>query len=174
MNSTDVHSLISSSRPDSLTRATRYAFHSFAQSLVRSIARSLVRSFARSLDRQELTEEYLASPVVPREINYLATQSPNLLGYYGSNLPRLIDIKTKYDPQNYWQNPLSVPSNVDGTFLVPDVAVADTNGDGVVDASDAEGGGAVVAPGTVTAGGVMTMAGKVKVVVGVLVVGFAL
>ena len=148
MNSTDVrssrHRFIA--RPDSLTRA--------------------------SLVRQELTEEYLASPVVPREINYLATQSPNLLGYYGSNLPRLIDIKTTYDPQNYWQNPLSVPSNVDGTFLVPDVAVADTNGDGVVDASDAGGGGAVVAPGTVTAGCLMAMAGKV--VVGVLVIGFAL
>jgi len=31
MNSTDVHSLISSSRPDSLTRATRYALRSFAR-----------------------------------------------------------------------------------------------------------------------------------------------
>ena len=61
---------------------------------------------------------------------------------------------------------------VAGTFRVPDVAVADTNGDGVVDASDAGGGGAVVAPGTVTAGGLMAMAGKV--VVGVLVIGFAL
>ena len=102
-----------------------------------------------------LSEKFLGNPVVPREINYLALQSPNLLGYYGSNLPRLISIKTKYDPQNYWQNPLSVPSNADGQFTVPDVAVVDVNGDGVIDSKDSTaGGGSTLTPGKVTAGAV--------------------
>lgn len=45
----------------------------------------------------------------PRVINYLDIQTPSLLGYYGANLQRLRTIKTQYDPQNYFQNPLTIP-----------------------------------------------------------------
>ena len=98
-----------------------------------------------------LLDKYLANPQVPREINYLSVQSPNLLGYYGSNLPKLIAIKTQYDPQNYWQNPLGVPSNADGQFTLPESATSDFNGDGVVD--EGEGSSQTVEPGQVTSGG---------------------
>ena len=92
----------------------------------------------------EVVDEYLGNPQVPREINYLSVQSPNLLGYYGSNLAKLIAVKTMYDPQNYWQNPLGVPSDVDGQFTLPDVLTAD--GDGVVDAGEPQ----PLGPGSVT------------------------
>ena len=91
-------------------------------------------------------DEFLANPQVPREINYLSVQSPNLLGYYGSNLPKLIAVKTMYDPQNYWQNPLGVPSDVDGQFTLPDALTTDADGDGVVDAGEPE----RLGPGSVT------------------------
>lgn len=45
----------------------------------------------------------------PRVINYLDIQTPSLLGYYGANLKRLRTVKTQYDPQNYFQNPLTIP-----------------------------------------------------------------
>ncbi|KAI8110834.1 hypothetical protein M9434_004408 [Picochlorum sp. BPE23] len=52
---------------------------------------------------------YLSQPAPPRVINYLDIQTPSLLGYYGANLQRLRTIKTQYDPQNYFQNPLTIP-----------------------------------------------------------------
>lgn len=94
----------------------------------------------------EVVDEYLGNPQVPREINYLSVQSPNLLGYYGSNLAKLIAVKTMYDPQNYWQNPLGVPSDVDGQFTQPDILTADADGDGVVDAGEPQ----PLGPGSVT------------------------
>lgn len=47
----------------------------------------------------------------PRVINYLDVQTPSMVGYYGSNLPRLSSIKSKYDPTNYFKWPLSIPPN---------------------------------------------------------------
>lgn len=102
-------------------------------------------------------DEYLANPQVPREINYLSVQSPNLLGYYGSNLPKLIAVKTLYDPQNYWQNPLGVPSDVNGQFTLPVDLTTDADGDGVVDAGEPE----RLGPGSVTSDALGSLTGCV-------------
>jgi hypothetical protein len=102
-------------------------------------------------------DEYLANPQVPREINYLSVQSPNLLGYYGSNLPKLIAVKTLYDPQNYWQNPLGVPSDVNGQFALPVDLTTDADGDGVVDAGEPE----RLGPGSVTSDALGSLTGCV-------------
>ena len=61
-------------------------------------------------------------------------------------MAKLIAVKTMYDPQNYWQNPLGVPSDVDGQFTLPDILTADADGDGVVDAGEPQ----PLGPGSVT------------------------
>lgn len=54
-------------------------------------------------------DKYYTTKTPPRVINYLDVQTPSMVGYYGSNLPRLRSIKTKYDPLNYFSWPLSIP-----------------------------------------------------------------
>ncbi len=70
----------------------------------------------------KLTEKvnpYLSNPDPPRVVNFLDIQSPSLTGYYGVNLPRLAAIKTAYDPQNYFQNPLTIPPLVMNQAVQP-------------------------------------------------------
>ena len=41
---------------------------------------------------------------------YIDADVPNPMdAYYGSNLGRLERVKAKWDPQNYWRNPRSIP-----------------------------------------------------------------
>lgn len=57
----------------------------------------------------KLNKYYPQKVAPPRVINYLDVQSPSMIGYYGSNLPRLMTIKSQYDPFNYFSWPLSIP-----------------------------------------------------------------
>ena len=66
-------------------------------------------NIALTADLTNKVNPYLSNPDPPRVVNFLDIQSPSLTGYYGVNLPRLADIKLRYDPQNYFQNPLTIP-----------------------------------------------------------------
>jgi hypothetical protein len=59
----------------------------------------------------KLGKYYPQKAAPPRVINYLDVQTPSMVGYYGGNLPRLMSIKSKYDPFNYFSWPLSIPQS---------------------------------------------------------------
>ena len=43
-------------------------------------------------------------------LNYIdSDQADWATAYFGSNLPRLQQIKAKYDPDNFWQSPQGIP-----------------------------------------------------------------
>lgn len=54
-------------------------------------------------------EKYMGTPTPPRVINYLDVQTPSMTGYYGANVDRLRVVKSQYDPNNYFKNPLTIP-----------------------------------------------------------------
>ena len=55
------------------------------------------------------TSPYVASDAA--YINYIDSDQVNSAqSYFGSNLPRLQQIKAKYDPDNYWDKPQGIPA----------------------------------------------------------------
>jgi len=70
----------------------------------------------------DILDPYLSNPEPPRMVNFLDIQTPSLLGYYGSNLQRLIQVKTTYDPLNYFQNPLTIPPQAGAEVNIPGAA----------------------------------------------------
>jgi FAD/FMN-containing dehydrogenase len=61
-----------------------------------------ISSFQALLERR-----YFTSPDYPKYINYLDLQQPSLKGYFGSALPRLQNLKARYDPNKLIANPLA-------------------------------------------------------------------
>ena len=44
-------------------------------------------------------------------VNYVDSQIPDALrAYYGANLERLVEVKRRYDPDNLFHFPQSIPS----------------------------------------------------------------
>lgn len=60
-------------------------------------------------DLYAATSPYVASDAA--YINYIdSDQANSAQSYFGSNLPRLQQIKAKYDPDNYWDKPQGIPA----------------------------------------------------------------
>lgn len=55
------------------------------------------------------TQPYVAQSAA--YLNYIdSDQADWAQAYFGSNLPRLQQVKARYDPENYWDKPQGIPA----------------------------------------------------------------